>query len=203
LATSCVQEWRSGGATGGFSAGAVHGWRDVARACSLLLTCADLLTQLASRLALPAHPVHRLPMAAAAAVAAVAVKRKSVSYIEVPDEPWLLALPGVLLPTEPALYPQQKESRHGSAEQLPHALQQVLADTPVTSVLHPCHQHPLTSFRITGAQFATSCDFCGGRCSSTEKPDLIMKLTVDTTHAADVDTVWSRHSPPQRACSTW
>jgi hypothetical protein len=128
---------------------------------------------------------------AAAGVVATAVKRKCVSPIVIADDSWLLALPGDLLPTQPALYPQKMTARLGSFEQLPEALRQVLTDTPVTSVLHPCHTHALTSFQITDAKYVTSCDFCGGRCSSTEKPDLVMKLTVDTTHAAaDVDTVF-------------
>jgi hypothetical protein len=133
-------------------------------------------------------------MAAAAqpGVPAAAGKRRfeSMNPILIDDEPWLLALPAVLLPTEPALYPQKMTSRQGGSEQLPAALQAALTDTPLTSVLHPCHAHPLTSFLITNAGYATSCDFCGMRCSSTEVPDMVMKLTVDTTHAADVGTVF-------------
>jgi hypothetical protein len=135
------------------------------------------------------HAAMSSQMRAAAAQTLTGNKRASSP----PPTDHLLALPSQIIPIgkQDVQYPRIHGPRV-DAGQLPKLLQKCFANTTAKdAILHPCHPHALTQFRITGA-FECTCDLCGRPCRHDEKPDATVLRSIDLTHADDKDTIFQK-----------
>ena len=117
-------------------------------------------------------------------------QRPPPSVIVISDHDHLQALPAsVPLTDELVQWPKPLESR-ALLTSLSDAAQPQLEVTNQNAVQHPCHEHPLSAFRIIGNEYTCACDLCGALCSATEQPDFVAKLTIDIRHAKDMLTAF-------------